>query len=66
MSDPLNPSPSLLCKMASVLVHADEAAGEKGHEFDLDALRTALNDAEVSAWIAQMTKAGLAPVRRTA
>lgn len=52
--------------MASVLVHADEAAGEKGHEFDLDALRTALNDAEVSAWIAQMTKAGLAPVRRTA
>jgi hypothetical protein len=66
MSDPLKPSPSLLCKLVSVIVHADEAAGTNGHEFDIGALRSALTDAEVAGWIAEMTKIGMAPVKRSA
>lgn len=65
MADPLYPAPSLLCKLASVIVHADEAAGEQGHEFDIDALRTALNDDEVAEWIKAMTTIGMAPVKRS-
>lgn len=65
MSDPLAPSASLLCKLASVIVHADEAAGEKGHEFDIDALRSALKDQEVSDWIDAMAKLALVPLKRT-
>lgn len=64
MSDPLKPSPGLLCKLASIIVHADEAASAEGHEFDIDAIRTVMNDPEVAAWIASMTAAGMAPVKR--
>lgn len=65
MSDPLNPSPSLLCKLASVAVHADEGMGPDGHEVDRIALQTALGDPEVQTWIAEMTTMGLAPVKRS-
>jgi hypothetical protein len=63
--DILNPSPALLCKLASVAVHADELAGPNGHEFDRIALESALNDSEVAIWLAGMVSAGLAPVKRT-
>lgn len=62
--DPLSPSPSLLCKVASIAVHADELLSPKGHEFDRHALQSALTDAEVIKWLSAMTKAGMAPVKR--
>jgi hypothetical protein len=61
----LNPSPALLCKLASIAVHADEASSADGHEFDRIALQSALGDQEVQNWIAQMTAAGMAPVKRS-
>lgn len=64
MSDALNPKPSLLCKLASIAVHADELASPDGHEFDRIALASAIADPEVRDWLRSMTEAGMAPVKR--
>jgi hypothetical protein len=58
------PSPSLLCKLASIAVHADEMLSPSGHHLDREALQSALADPEVINWIAAMTKAAMAPVKR--
>lgn len=62
--NPLTPSPALLCKLASVAVHADELMSPDGHQFDKAALESVLRDEEVAEWIAVMTKEGMAPVKR--
>ncbi len=64
MSDPLKPSPTLLMKLGSAVVHADEMAGPDGHVHDADALHSALLDPELQAWISEMTALALLPVRR--
>lgn len=64
MSGMLNPPPSLLCKLASIVVHADELSSEHGHEFDKVALQSAMNDPEVKSWIEAMTDAAMAPRKR--
>lgn len=58
------PSLSLLCKLASLAVHADELLSSDGHKLDRLALIDCINDVEVRDWIAEMTKNALAPVRR--
>jgi hypothetical protein len=65
MSDPLAPPPSLLCKLASIAVHADEARSSDGHLFDQIAFDNALKDPEVIHWVEQMTRIGMAPVKRS-
>ncbi len=60
----LSPAPGLLCKLASLAVHIDELYSAGGHEFDRAALNTLINDREVQQWIAEMTKLGMAPVKR--
>lgn len=64
MSDALKPGVALLCKLASITVHAQEMLSPKGHDVDRRALLSALDDAEVIEWIADMTKMAMAPVRR--
>lgn len=64
MSGFLTPSPALLCKLASIAVHADEMISANGHEFDRVALQSGLWDRDVQDWIGQMTAAGMAPVKR--
>lgn len=64
MSDMLHPPVSLLCKLASIAVHADELFSSDGHAFDRDALASAIADPEVVNWVAQMTAAALAPEKR--
>jgi len=64
MTEFLTPNVSLLCKLASVAVHADEFLSSDGHEFDRVALDSALRDPEVARWIEQMTEAALAPRKR--
>lgn len=64
MSAMLNPSPSLLCKLASIAVHADELLSDDGHTLDREALLSGLKDPEVTEWIGQMTTASLAPRKR--
>lgn len=54
MSDPLKPSAALLCKLGSIVVHADEALSSTGHRFDIDAMRPLLADKEIQSWIKSM------------
>lgn len=62
--NPLQPSPKLLCKLGSVVVHADEMTGPGAHEFDRVAFQAALNDPEVQEWLAAMTKMAMVPLKR--
>jgi hypothetical protein len=61
----LSPPPSLLCKLASIAVHADEYLSPDGHPFDRDALVSALTDPEVVEWVAAMSAAAMAPRKRS-
>lgn len=63
MSDPLKPSPTLLCKLGSIMVHAEELTSTKGHIFDREAFLSAW-DAEVVEWMEQMRQMGFLPVKR--
>ena len=60
--DPLKPPLTLLCKLASVAVHADEMMSAKGHPYDEFALQTALQDPEVKDWLKAMGP--FVPVKR--
>jgi hypothetical protein len=64
MTTMLAPPPSLLSKLASIVVHADELTSEHGHQFDQVALQSAIHDPEVKTWIEQMTAAAMAPRKR--
>jgi hypothetical protein len=48
---PLEPSASLLVKLGSIAVHAEEILSPNRHQFDLSALQTLLDDAEVKEWL---------------
>lgn len=61
----MNPSPALLVKLGSIIVHFDEFTSLGGHEYDLHAARQLLADPEVAEWIAAMTKAAMLPQKRT-
>lgn len=62
--DPLNPSMSLLIKLGSAVVHADEFLSPNGHPVDKSAFAQLVVDVEVSEWIESMTKQGFLPVKR--
>lgn len=64
MEDVLKPSVSLLVKLGSIVVHTDEFLSPKGHNFDVHALTSLLNDKEVMDWLAQMDKMALLPKKR--
>lgn len=61
-----NVSASLLCKLGSMMVHADEFLSPSGHDFDRVAMMALIGDPEVSAWVAKMTNTGFLPVKREA
>ena len=63
--DPLkNPNPSLLVKLGSIAVHADEATEPLAHGFDIIAIRSLVNDPEVKEWLVKMAAVGLVPKKR--
>lgn len=64
MSDLTNPPITLLCKLASIAVHAEEFLSDDGHHVDRDALVSGLADPEVTAWLTAMSGASLAPRKR--
>lgn len=64
MKDVFNPTPTLLSKLGSAIVHAAEALGADGHNFDEIAFFEALHDGEVQDWLVEMTKLALIPLRR--
>lgn len=53
---------ALLCKLASVVVHAEEMLSSNGHELDRIALQAAIDDPAVKQWIKDMGP--LAPLKR--
>jgi len=64
MVDVFNPPVGLLCKLGSIIVHAEEGSGEDSHDFDWVALRTLLADREVQQWLDGMRAKALVPVKR--
>ena len=63
-SDPLAPSAGLLCKLGSLIVHADEGSSKNAHQADVDAFLALLVDPEVQEWLAAMRALSLLPVKR--
>ena len=61
----LQPPPSILCKLASIAVHADEMMSPDGHAFDRHALESMLADYEIKEWLTEMDKMALAPRKRS-
>jgi hypothetical protein len=60
----LQPSATILVKLGSIAVHAEEMFSVKGHYFDKVALQTLLLDEEVQTWLKDMSKLALLPVKR--
>jgi hypothetical protein len=63
-ADPLKPTTSLLMKLGSAVVHAEEALSVMRNEFDLAAFMVLLTDPEVRQWMEQMNEMALLPVKR--
>lgn len=61
---PLSPSPRLLAKLGSIVVHAKEYLSSDGHEFDRAAIVALLDDSEVREWLSAMKVLGMLPVER--
>jgi hypothetical protein len=62
--DVLSPSPQLLIKLGSALVHADEFLSPSGHPLDKNTFDSLMKDSDVKEWIEGMTKLALLPVKR--
>lgn len=62
--DPLKPNASVLSKLGSIAVHADEMMSTDGHVFDKYAMQQLIDDPEVKEWIASMDKLAYLPKKR--
>ena len=63
-NEPLSPSASLLVKLGSALVHAEEMSEPGSHPLDLQAFQTLARDPEVVAWREAMDAMALLPKKR--
>lgn len=61
---PMKPSSQLLCKLGSIIVHAEEALDKDGHEFDITAMKSLLKDSDVKDWLKRMDEMALIPKKR--
>lgn len=57
-------TPTVGIKLASLAVHAEEAASSNGHEFDLQAIFLLLADPEVVDYMDELRNLALLPVPR--
>ena len=64
MSDPLTPSPQVLVKLGSAIIHAAEFLSPQGYPLDKQAFNQLLVDPDVLLWIRQMDEMGMLPVMR--
>jgi hypothetical protein len=64
MIDPLKPSLTVLVKLGSIVVHAEEIISPNRHQFDISAMQTLLDDPEIKEWIAAMDKKAFLPRKR--
>jgi hypothetical protein len=56
---------SLRIKLASIAVHADELCSLNGKSEDAQAIRSLLQDPEVSAYMTALGKMALLPLKRS-
>lgn len=61
---PLAPSASVLIKLGSALVHAEELLSPGGHVADKQAFDSLMQDRELREWMDAMDRATFLPVRR--
>ena len=64
MENVLNPPASLLVKIGSIIVHAEELMSPNGHEYDRIALQQLMRDVEVKTWLEAMDAGGFLPKKR--
>ncbi len=62
--DPLTPSPALLAKLGSAVIHADEFMSPNGDIRDLEAFKSLMGDAEVKEWLEAMGEIALITLKR--
>lgn len=60
------PSLAVQIKLASIVVHADEATSPDAKEVDVLAIRAGLADPEVQDYLKTLSDKGLLPIKRTA
>jgi hypothetical protein len=62
--DPLKPSATLLIKLGSAVVHAEEYLSPHGHPFDKHTFDQLLQDPEIIEWLQAMGKQAFLPRKR--
>jgi hypothetical protein len=62
--DPLKPDIALLCKLGSLIVHAEEFMTRGGHSVDWAAFKVGMKDPDVQEWLAAMTEMALITLKR--
>jgi hypothetical protein len=62
--DELKPTPQLLIKLGSIIVHYQELLSSDGHYMDKAALDSLLNDEDVIQWMKQMDDNAFLPKKR--
>lgn len=63
---PLEPTPTLLSKLGSIVVHIEEHISTDSHPFDLYAAKLLLIDPEVVEWLRAMDDLAMIPKKRQA
>lgn len=61
---PLSPSPQLLIKLGSIIVHYQEWTSNKGHELDKSTIDALMDNEDVKEWFQEMNKLALLPLKR--
>lgn len=64
MTSHIKPAMTLLVKLGSIAVHAQEYLSPGGHEFDRVTLQSLISDREVCDWLRAMQGDALLPVVR--
>jgi hypothetical protein len=64
--DEFSPPITVLVKLGSIAVHADEMLSPGGHDFDRVALQGLLADPEIVEWLAGMDRMAMVPKKRAA
>ncbi len=59
------PSPAVGVKLASIVVHAQEALGPGGSPFDLQTIDAMIGDPDVQAYLDELRPLALLPVSRS-
>jgi len=63
-NDVLKPTPTLLIKLGSLIVHYEEWTSQHGHELDKAAIDGLMGNEDVKEWLDGMNKMAFLPSKR--